>query len=165
MKKLLVTILALITIFSATACLTPNSNSNYNDYKDVIEPAITSFTTAVNNYDMKIQNLSLTGVRIIYIKEDTEIEYFRNVNYIVEMIGFCNYFEPDNPNAKYLTHLYGLTIPYEVVVKKDGLMENTGRFINRWQASSLIYETSYVKDVIYVQFETQISITLSQNIA
>lgn len=88
MKKLVSVILLLSFIFCLTSCGEDNNN-------DMVEKAVKGLenTWIGNYYGNEIQDwhFEIKNTRIIKIKE-TDIEEFKDVDYIIEFVLFTNYY-------------------------------------------------------------------------
>ena len=150
MKKTLSIFLSLCLMLCLCACGSDNSGEknkskekNDNKYDKIIKSAIADLTEHWDEeFDKSsVENdkyLEIKNTRIISIK-DNDIDYFKDVDYVVEFIILTDYYG----SAPY----YNVTTQYNnVVFYKDGSRKITSDFFRRY--TSITYSTDY-SDIIH----------------
>ena len=115
MKKIFLLLLASLFLF--TAC-----NSANTGYDNMVNDAIDTLTETWSkmNDDEQFTHLNkikITNTKVIEIKSDTEIEMFKDVEYIIEFSILSNYYPSDVDN------MINIGMNDTVVFYKDGTKE------------------------------------------
>lgn len=173
MKKIFAVAILIAVIFSCLiACekdgteknyeKTSYSSASYADYKKELD-----FATEIikkdwrenRNGDYIIENnlcseYDITGARIVYVKDDTQIEDFVNVDYIVEFFGYVNYY------TNSYKHELSRATTNNVIVNKDGTGSSDYRTILKYDKIKYSYENEFIDNVVYVNYDEIYRITL-----
>ena len=118
MKKFIATLLLLV--FCCSFCLACNSSEG-KEYDDLVNSSISEikaywedlYNRNTSRYENCKKEIIIKNTRIVIIKEETEIEEFREIKYIVEFVLFVDCF---GSNGKYYL---GIDLGNSVAIKKD----------------------------------------------
>ena len=162
MKKILIFILSIIMIVSCTglfACSLPSSNNT--KYDGLMNSAISVLKKGwedlynerpLENRENKIK---IVNSRIVKIKDDTNINEFKNIDKIIEFDIYSDYVGNQG------IYLYNSGLCNNVIIYKDGTMEVGRGVIIRYGSSRYDYSFPFISEVVELGSAYNKTITLN----
>ena len=101
--------------------------------------------------------LIIKNTRVVVIDENTTVEEFKSVKYVVEFVVYCDYY---GSNGKYYTNPY-IYDTYTIYKNNNIKCEN---IIRKYANSTYDFSYSYIKEVVeFDSFNQTITLNLSNN--